>query len=251
MKSIKVRELIIGEGPPKICVPLVGRSRKELLSSVSIATRLRPDIYELRADYLKDNPKEMAMIIKDVRTIITNSPLIYTLRSEEEGGQSDLPREHYLNQNLKAIESGHADIIDVELEKGEEVINKLASAAHEKNRHILLSKHYFGKMPHKIEMLKVFQIMQGYPSDIVKIAVMIDNERELLDLLDISLTMKNECKDRPFVIIGMGKNGMLSRIIGGIFGSALTFSKGSEPSAPGQLGVEEVRQVIELLDKNI
>ena len=34
MKTVKVRKTVIGEGRPKICVPILGKNKEELLSEV-------------------------------------------------------------------------------------------------------------------------------------------------------------------------------------------------------------------------
>lgn len=248
MKSVRIRNVIIGEGFPKICIPLTGRSRDEILKSAEFASGTGADLYELRGDYLLEgcDGKEVIGALEDVRRVIGNIPLIFTLRSKEEGGAAILPKDNYLNMNFKVAESRLADIIDVEFEKGEAIMERLTSAAHENGSHILVSKHFSNGMPGKDELLSTFIGMRSYPSDIIKIAAMVENEKELLNLLDVSLTLKNEYADRPFTIIGMGKMGMFSRISGGIFGSCLTFAKGMEASAPGQIDALEVRRIIEI-----
>ena len=52
----------------------------------------------------------------------------------------------------------------------------------------------------------------------------------------------------PVVTMSMGGLGAVSRVSGAVFGSALTFATaGGAPSAPGQLPVERVRAMLELL----
>lgn len=50
MQSITIRNTVIGEGLPKIIVPLMAAGEKELLEEIEAVNRLRPDIIEWRAD---------------------------------------------------------------------------------------------------------------------------------------------------------------------------------------------------------
>ena len=48
----------------------------------------------------------------------------------------------------------------------------------------------------------------------------------------------------PVVTMSMSEVGVVSRICGEAFGSALTFGAVKKASAPGQLGAEELRMVL-------
>ena len=77
--------------------------------------------------------------------------------------------------------------------------------------------------------------MQELGCDLVKYAVMPQSERDVLTLLDTTLTMKEEYSDTPVVTMSMGHLGVVSRICGQVFGSAITFGTAGKASAPGQL----------------
>ena len=49
--SLQVKNLIIGEGIPKICVPITGVSKKEILTQAKQAFEAGPDLVEWRADF--------------------------------------------------------------------------------------------------------------------------------------------------------------------------------------------------------
>ena len=44
MNTVKVRNITIGEGRPKICVPIVGKTRKEILKEASTFSTLPVDV---------------------------------------------------------------------------------------------------------------------------------------------------------------------------------------------------------------
>ena len=47
--------------------------------------------------------------------------------------------------------------------------------------------------------------------------------------------------------MSMAGNGIVSRLCGEVFGSAVTFGAGKKASAPGQIGVEELRKILTVL----
>ena len=65
MKTVKVRKTVIGEGRPKICVPILGKNKEELLSEVDELKQLDVDVVEWRMDWfddIMDHSKVCAML---------------------------------------------------------------------------------------------------------------------------------------------------------------------------------------------
>lgn len=252
MKSLRIRNIILGEGLPKICVPLIGRNWEHLIHVTRQSLNTDADMYEVRGDYLEDlgDAGGIAEMLKEVRASIGNCPLIFTLRSEGEGGKCTFSDRDYLNVNQAVIRSGLADIIDIEYAKGPEIINTLVSASYERGVFTILSRHFTESMPSAERILAVFLEMHAFPADILKFAALAKDERDMLNLFSASLAMRDEYSDRPFIAIAMGNKGILSRVGGGVFGSALTFAKGAETSAPGQLEASAVRYIINRLQSS-
>jgi 3-dehydroquinate dehydratase-1 len=249
MKEIKVRNQILGQGPPKICIPLMGKDLAELLAATGIAVEANADMYEFRADFLEAAADEERVeeALNGIRSLIGDSPLIFTLRSEREGGKKTLSLDKYISLNQKVVGTGLADILDVELDRGEEAVKHLLSASHQKGVFVLLSNHNFeGTLP-KEEIISILCRMQQLGADITKLAVMARSEKDVLVLLEATLAMRERYGDRPFITVSMGQKGIISRVAGGLFGSAVTYASGNDPSAPGQLQASSVRYVLNLL----
>ena len=52
MNTVKIRNLEIGKGMPKICVPIVGKTVPEILENAKeVQYRQKPDVVEWRADW--------------------------------------------------------------------------------------------------------------------------------------------------------------------------------------------------------
>ena len=54
MKLCKIKSLTIGNGLPKICVPIFGESKEQLYSQIQDFHSNKIDFLEWRADFLKD-----------------------------------------------------------------------------------------------------------------------------------------------------------------------------------------------------
>ena len=72
-------------------------------------------------------------------------------------------------------------------------------------------------------------------ADIVKYAVTPQCARDVLTLLDATLTMQEEHNETPVITMSMGGQGAVSRVCGSVFGSSITFGTAGNSSAPGQL----------------
>ena len=58
--------------------------------------------------------------------------------------------------------------------------------------------------------------------------------------LDATLAMKEDHNTTPVITMSMGKLGVISRICGEVFGSAVTFGTAGKASAPGQLPANQL-----------
>ena len=99
-------------------------------------------------------------------------------------------------------------------------------------------------------MMEKFKLMDSSEADIFKIAVMPEDYKEVLALMETSLRAK-EIYDRPIVTISMSNMGLATRLLGEQFGSAITFGKADNGSAPGQIDVDSLKQVLKIIHENI
>jgi len=49
----------------------------------------------------------------------------------------------------------------------------------------------------------------------------------------------------------MGPLGAVTRLLGGVFGSSLTFAVGATASAPGQIPIEDLQTVLAIIQKSM
>lgn len=248
VKTVQVKDVVFNEGRPKICVPLVGKTKQEIIAEVKMLENVAFDLAELRIDFFEgvEQLDQVGDLLAEISKIY-KKPLLFTFRSKKEGGERELSLERYFALNRFAIRSGLVDMVDLELFSSEAEAIKVIAEAKEKSVKVVLSSHDFFRTPPKEEIVARLVKMQELGADITKIAVMPQSEEDVLTLLAATLEMKKTKADRPCVTMSMGKYGVISRLAGELFGSCLTFAAAKEVSAPGQVSVRDVRSILELL----
>ena len=249
MNAVKVRNTVICEGMPKICVPIVGVTKEAILDEARAITKLPADVVEWRIDWFENvfDFDKLVDVLKDLREVLGDMPILMTFRTSKEGGEKAIEDEVYADINIRAAQTGYVDLVDVEVFTGDEIVKKIIDGAHAAVVKVVASNHDFFKTPDKDDIVRRLRKMQDLGADIPKIAVMPQNKKDVLTLLTATEEMANEYADRPIITMSMAGTGVISRLAGEVFGSALTFGAAAKASAPGQMGVEDLKQVLTLL----
>ena len=162
-----------------------------------------------------------------------------------------MPAKEYTDLNLAVAQSSFADLLDVELMTGDDEVTQIIEEAHRMQIKVIASNHDFFKTPSKESMMGRLRKMQQLGADILKLAVMPQSKRDVLTLLEVTLEMSEEAVNHPLVTMSMASMGMITRLCGETFGSALTFGAVGQRSAPGQPGARELAEVLEMIHRNL
>ena len=248
MNPVKVHNCVIGEGAPKICVPIVARDMRDLFSQTRSINIKDYDIIEWRADWFEEitDHSMLRRAIRAIRGILGEVPLLFTFRTLAEGGESDIPQEKYCELYELVIREHLVDMVDVELFLGDEFVTRIASQAKHAGLPVIISNHDFTQTPSKEELLKRMHQAEALGADIIKVAMMPQKPQDVLTLLSATEEMyrQTEC---PLITMSMGKLGTVSRICGELTGSAVTFGSSGKASAPGQIEIDQLRDFLRVL----
>lgn len=258
MNRLKIRTVVFGEGRPKICVPIVGTQENEILSAAAALKETPAQVAEWRADWFSDILDEqkkpdleaVTRILKQLRTILGEMPLLFTFRTAAEGGEKSISLQDYKMLILTAAKDGLSDLIDVELFTAEESVRELTEQIHNLGAKVIISSHDFQKTPDAQVLVNRLCTMRKIGADLPKIAVMPQSRRDVLTLLDATEAASRHL-DCPIITMSMSGSGVISRICGEVFGSAMTFGAFGKASAPGQIDADELAAALELLHKNM
>lgn len=252
-QSVFVGTLEIGKGVPKICVSVMGNTKDAIIEEAKAIVEKKPDLIEWRADYFErvndfDSVRE---VLESLRVLLGEIPLIFTFRTEKEGGKKAIVLKDYVSLNLFVSELEAVQIIDIEYYMQPSRMKELVTQIKKNRKIVLASQHRFDKTPPHSKMIKILEELELSGADLVKLAVMPQRESDVNNLM---LTVNEATCGRlqkPIIAMAMGTLGLASRIGGELYGSSVTFGCVGEPSAPGQLPIELLKEELERIHKMV
>src|SRR5262245_52552088 len=225
-----------------ICIPifvkpsLEGKNLEEILDDAEDALDGTRGMIELRCD--QATPRLMLEAIE-----AAHLPTIVTVRPTWEGGLCEKDDEYRTGLWEAAIEAG-VEYIDIELAAWERHIwlrDRISEAAEKSGTRIILSTHSFEGRPADLDA-RVMRLRRVKQADLLKIAWKAESLADGIDALRLLEKLRREDK-RPAVVLAMGEDGIISRLLAKKFGAAFTFAtlENLPQSAPGQPTVQELR----------
>ena len=248
MNPVKVRNVNIGEGMPKICVPIVGKTGDEILGTAKEILCSPADMAEWRVDWFESvfDIEEVKRVLTGLRTILGKLPILFTFRTKAEGGEKEISYEQYSKLLKEVASTSLADLIDVEVYIDSSVAELIAEIQ-KIGVKVVGSNHDFVKTPAQAEIVRRLCYMQDIGVDIPKIAVMPQCKKDVLTLLCATEEMVSKHAKCPIVTMSMAGMGGISRVAGESFGSAITFGALQKASAPGQIQVNDLKKILEIM----
>jgi 3-dehydroquinate dehydratase I len=189
------------------------------------------EMIEVRLDLVAGDPLETMKAVRKA----TNQPIIATNRLASEGGRFEGSERERTELLLEA--SDYANYVDIELRST--LRNEFMSKV---NKPAIVSYHDFSRTPPREELQAILDEMKRTGAAIAKIAITPTSLKDNLSILDFLLDA-----DMPLCIIAMGELGRHLRVVAPIYGSLLTYCYVAEPTAPGQMKVEELKAAMNLL----
>ena len=224
----------------RICVPVCVQRAADLAVAIGRATEVA-DIVELRLDCLADDERDAAM--SSLAGFLTglSVPMLFTLRSAEQGGHTsaDFEARRRFWSSLNDLPGN--SLIDLELD----LVRDFAAAPEAESwvdwSRVICSHHDFKGVPADLE--KIYEQMAATPARILKIAVQADDATDCLPIFRLLERARRE--GREMIAIAMGQAGIMTRILGPSRGSFLTYGSldDEKATAPGQLTARQLRDV--------
>ena len=275
MASVHIKNTILGEGVPKVCVPLTDRSLSSLESSLNNMRGKHFDLIEWRVDkfeafrqHIMENAEvgnfrdndvipaaksmnDIGIALKEaaalIRAAFPDKPVIFTIRTNRDMEDFEISDEAYAAAVSYAVGQGLGDIIDIEQSRGAALVIRLVNLAREYGIKTIVSKHLAKRTPAEADIINTLQDMQYAGADIVKFAVMPQTKADVMSLLNATYRYSSEPDSVPVITMSMGRLGVLSRISGSLTGSCLTFGTVGAASAPGQIDCEKLSCILDIL----
>lgn len=247
---IKIKDLTLGDGQPKIAVSITAPDLTGIKHQLSLIQAEQPDLVEWRLDMLKVFPSADTLQkgFNLIKQQIPRMPLLVTFRTIPQGGCLNISEMQYLQFLQQLVKVPQVNLIDVEFNHDPEQVKKIVELAHQHGITVIMSSHNFSETPSKTELMKTMYKMQDMHADIAKVAVMPQNETDVLRFLQISAHAHQKLSI-PVVTMAMGDLGKISRVSGALTGSAITFGSltATHGSAAGQITVPVLKKILNQL----
>ena len=219
----------------KICVIIVGKTLDDFLSQLKKA-QLTADFVELRLDYLENIDPETVRTIKNH----TYKKAIFCCRSRSEGGYF---RGTFEDQQ-EILQAGNTlgfDYLDIDFP----IAHKIR--IQEKKTKTIISYHNFLYTPSLMVLNRLLENMRPFKPDVFKFAVKIVQSKDVKILFQLLI---NKRSYENMIVVGMGEQGKIIRLISPLLGGYLTFAAINETiSAPGQLNLNIIQDFYRLFYK--
>ncbi len=225
----------------KVVKPVIGFSIKNLIENYKIAQSIA-NLVEIRADSLGIVTKTaIKALFKELQK---NTIFTISKRSIKDGGWYSGTEESRIECLIFATELGFS-YVDIELDSF--IKNNLNISSETK---LVLSKHYFKNTPELKILDSIINKALQYKPDVIKIATQVLNNDDLSKIYQLLLRYQNI--DTKVLIIGMGKLGKETRIIGPILNSSWAYSATpTEPLAPGHIGYNKMVKIFRSMDVDV
>ena len=248
-RVIEVGGVRIGEGVPKTIVPITATDAQQVLAQAArIGASADTDLAEWRIDYLDiaRDPAALSALGPQVAAALHGKPMILTFRTQAEGGATAIDDAAYGALYAALLKARFAELIDVEMFRDPAVVARLVAQAHAAGVYVVMSSHDFHATPDRAEIVARLRRQQTLGADVLKIAVMPRDAGDVLTLLDATWQVRRS-SDRPLLTMSMGGTGVVSRLSGETFGQAMTFGMLGKASAPGQVEVGRLHEVLDTI----
>lgn len=249
MNVVEVKNVRIGEGATKICVPMVAPTDYDVEVQIRTIRKSKTDLVEFRADCYDDclDMDALIRVLEKIHEKLSEFPVIFTFRTRSEGGNHDISPDQYREMLLQVIDSGLVDLVDVEYFYDMPFVEQAIEAAHEKGVKVIVSNHDFKTTIPMEQIVARFKEMIETGADIAKIAMMPEDGSQVVDMMQAAKELQESGNQTPLIVISMGELGISTRTTGEMYGNAISFATAGIPSAPGQIAVEALRSQLEMI----
>jgi 3-dehydroquinate dehydratase type I len=172
----------------------------------------------------------------------TDIPLIATNRRKDQGGHSKMSEPDRVAVIFDAVEAGF-DYADLELNTPD--LRELGSRVKALGGSLVISHHDFEVTSSVEELQETMRRMMERGADVCKIIGTARSPGDNLTYLGLFASPR----EGGLVCFGMGRDGILSRVLSPLVGGEFTYASSHEGggSAPGQLTLAEMREIYMLM----
>lgn len=211
----------------KICVPIKKNKTSDVVLLLKKANKMA-NVVEIWFDEITDFNEDYEQQVN----LNSKKPLLYKV------SKINFEKIEHLLTTIKKIE-----YLDLDLSTDKNILNKIKKKFPQIQ--LIISHHDFKKTPTQKELIGLVEMTFTKGADIAKIATKANKIEDSINML--SLLGQLTKNGQKAICLCMGKQGRLTRTTGHLLGNYLMYAPldKSESTAPGQLTLKELKQIIE------
>ena len=240
-----------------IPIPIKYTSIKEVKPIIDKAIKSKPNLIELRFDYIS-NIKTLSMdFVKDLLNIIhPHVAVIFTLRDSSEGGLLKIPQKERL-KILKMFIEIKPDYLDIEMNTDTNMLDEIINLALQNEVKLIFSYHNF---ENTMTFDESIQLVQNFNKKLTQelslhSKILKDNVYKVIftaqnfedSLVPLKLCKELSNSNQNIISFCMGTFGIFSRIMCVFVGSFFTYASLEEKTAIGQINISKMREIYDLI----
>ncbi|QTS84244.1 type I 3-dehydroquinate dehydratase [Coxiella endosymbiont of Amblyomma nuttalli] len=214
---------------PLLCAVVIGKTLSDFLFQLEKAQAVA-DLVELRVDYLENiNPKMLYYLAKYIQ-----KKAILCCRAKRDNGNFT----GTLEAQNEILQAGNDkfDYLDIDLA----VANKIV--IRRKKAKMIISYHNFQNTPSLETLFNIADEMRIFSPDVIKFSVMTKQLGDVNVLFYFLFRLLQNKPSENIIVLGMGKEGKITRLLAPLLGSYLTFTSIDESSsAQGQIDIKTMQ----------
>lgn len=239
----------ISQGDSWLGVSITATNWPELNAQLSTLKAIQlhhPLLIEWRLDYWRDwRAESLHGANQEIRQQSPEQPLLLTVRTTAEGGQLALNASTYTNKVLQISGGLDWDLLDIMPAQLDPEIDLKSQLRKTPQQQLIYSYHILQPTSFSQDYQYLQKLaQQAGQDDVLKLAVQTVSVQNSLDLLNATLLTSHQMQ-QPLITMGMGDVGQITRQLGPLFGSVLSFGAlTATGSAPGQLPLLQLDQLL-------
>ena len=203
---MKIKGTEVGTGRPLICVPVLEKTKEEVIKEVEYFVKSDADMIEWRLDAFEHytDYNEVREILQQIAPLLKKKLFLYTFRTAKQGGVVSVDRETLNDLHDLAAESECVDLIDLEFFEEEHAAKRIREIQ-KKGKKVVASHHDLEGTPQIDVMRMLLDHMCEGGADIVKLVVTPKTTEDVLRLLAVTSEFHSENQETPIITVSMGK----------------------------------------------
>ncbi|WP_265455178.1 type I 3-dehydroquinate dehydratase [Enterococcus sp. HY326] len=248
MKSVVVRDLILTDQEPKICVAIKGDTQEEIFRQATKAVAEGAELLEWRGDYFKEYQEMTSVlaVLQELRQIAGNLPVIFSFLTPDNDGINAVSPAILREIYLTAAESGLVDLLELQLIVAELIGPSFMNLLRGTEAKLILSHYYLDDTPDDALILFQLNLMEHLKADIGKIVAHGNSRHDVMKMMSVGFQVEPFVAI-PIILFSSGDLGRLSQIAGGINGSCIAYSSVAYYPDSDEYTLEELQLALELL----